>query len=140
MHEPEGWGITEQGAWTTGAAVDAPYGTMRTGAPGSKMWFDFVGTVLRVHTGCPEGSACKGSLRVTIDSSDVVTATAGSEVTWTAPELTGQRHTAKIEVVDGEAALAALTVRNEPPSWLRWAAAAAAAASSSIWSCGEWSA
>ncbi len=128
MHEPEGWGVTGQGEWTTTDAADAPYGTVRTGKAGSTLWFDFIGTELNVQTACPGEEPCSGRLRVTIDSSSTVTVTAPSEITWTAPELQGKRHAAKIEVLEGEAGLAALTVRDRLPAWLRWIAVVALAA------------
>jgi hypothetical protein len=120
MHEPEGWAITDSGQWQTVASPASPYGTVRAGQPGSKMWFDFGGTALRLETACPLRSACDGSLRVTIDGGQPVTVTMGSQVSWAARELSAGRHTAKIEVIDGQAGLAALTVRDEWPIWLRW--------------------
>lgn len=120
MHEPQGWGITEQGTWATATAPDAPYGTVRTGQAGSTLWFDFIGTTLSLQTACPGGAACNGDLRVTIDGTSTVTVTNGSELSWTSPELTGRKHAAKIEVLDGAAGLTSLTVRDELPFWLRW--------------------
>ncbi len=120
MHEPEGWGITQQGVWTTSTAPTAPYGKLLTGSAGAAMWFDFIGTALQIDSGCADRTNCNGWLRVTIDSASIVTATTGSQIAWHAPELTARRHSAKIEVLDGQAGLAGLTVRNQWPVWLRW--------------------
>ncbi len=115
MHQPEGWAITERGAWQTVDAPAAPYGSVRSGGPGSTLWFDFDGTALRLQTACPAGTTCDGSLRVQIDDRPAVTVTMGSELAWAARELPAGKHAAKIEVVGGHAGLAALTVRNEWP-------------------------
>lgn len=125
MHEAGGWGITEQGAWTTVAApnrTEAPYGSLRVGRAGATLWFDFIGRELEVQTVCPAPDSCTGSVRVTIDNAETITVTTGSEINWASPALTGGRHAVKIEVHSGEAGLASLTVRARWPLWLRWIA------------------
>lgn len=118
-HQAEGWAITQTGPWQTVAAPDAPYGTVQTGGPGAALWFDFDGTALRLETACPAGATCDGSLRVRIDDRAPMTVTMESELAWVARELSAGKHAVKIEVIEGEAGLAALTVRHERPIWLR---------------------
>jgi hypothetical protein len=57
---------------------------------------------------------------VSVDGGAPVTVTLGSGLTWAAAELADTDHTATVEVIEGEAGVAALTVRSEWPFWLRW--------------------
>ena len=80
MHEPEGWGITQEGAWQTVEAPASPYGTTRMGQAGAALQFAFTGTALGVETAARVATSCEGSLLVSVDDRAPVTVTVGSEL------------------------------------------------------------
>jgi hypothetical protein len=67
-------------------------------------------------------------LKIYIEGSDPVTLTANSGVTWVARWLPVERREVTIEVLEGRAGVAALTVRRELPTSLLWVTLALLAA------------
>ena len=128
MHEPQGWAVTDKGPWQTVATPASPYGSIRMGQTGATLQFAFEGTTLGVEPGCQPGTTCDGRLLVSVDGGAPVTITVGSGLTWAASELANTAHAATVEVVEGQAGVAALTVRSEWPFWLRWVVPAVLAA------------
>ena len=122
MREAQGWGISEEGRWERIAAPETPYGSVQVANAGSALNFTFNGTGLRVDTTCPENADCDGRLKVYIEGSSPVTLTANSGLTWVARGLTDGSHRSTIEVLEGRAGVAALTIRRERPAWMLWAA------------------
>lgn len=121
-HEPQGWGVAEDGAWESGAASQSPYGTVRVASPGATLRFTFNGTALRVETGCDDSLACDGDLRVTVDGGAPVTVDGAGGAATIARGLQNGEHTVTIEVIGGQAGVNAITVRREAPLWLHWTA------------------
>lgn len=121
MRQPEGWGITEEGRWESVDAADSPYGAVRVADAGAALNFAFNGSALAVDTTCPPGAGCEGRLKVYIEGSEPVTLTANSGVQWVAQQLPGETREVTIEVLDGRAGVAALTIRRETPTWIAWA-------------------
>ncbi len=124
MREPQGWGISEEGRWESIDAAGAPYGTVRVADAGAALNFALDGSALLIDTACPPDAGCEGRLKVYIEGSEPVTLTANSGAHWVARWLPAGKRDVTIEVLDGRAGVAALTIRRELPATLLWAALA----------------
>jgi hypothetical protein len=96
------------------------------------MNFAFNGSALRVDTTCPPDAGCDGRLKVYIEGSDPITLTADSGAHWVARWLPVGTREVTIEVLDGRAGVAALTVGRELPIALLWVALGVLAAAALI--------
>ena len=123
MHEPQGWAITEEGAWQTLEDAGSPYGSVRAGSAGAALHFTFAGTALHVLSACGSAAGCDGVVSVTIDEAEPVVVMDGAPARGVVRGLPNGTHRATVAVTSGSAAVAAIVVRSESPSWLRWLAA-----------------
>ena len=72
-HEPAGWAVQSEGAWTTVDAPGQPFGKLwQAGAAGARLTFSFYGNELDLIPACA-AEGCAGSLRVTVDARPAVT-------------------------------------------------------------------
>jgi hypothetical protein len=118
--EPQGWAITDEGRWENVESPDAPFGYTRVADAGAALNFAFTGSALAVDTSCPAEARCDGLLKVYIEGSEPVTLTANTGVQWVARRLSATEREVTVEVLNGRAGIAALTVRRELPLSLLW--------------------
>lgn len=122
VREPQGWAVTDEGRWENVESPNAPFGYARVADAGAALNFAFNGSALAVDTTCPPAAGCDGRLKVYIEGSEPVTLTANSGVQWVARQLPVGEREVTVEVLDGRAGVAALTVRRELPLSLLWVA------------------
>jgi hypothetical protein len=122
VREPQGWAVSDEGRWDAVAANGAPFGYTRVGSGGAALNFAFSGTALAVDTTCPAEAGCDGLMKVYIEGREPVTLTANSGIQWVAQGLTAGEREVTVEVLEGRAGVAALTVRRELPRALLWLA------------------